>query len=102
MEILERRYPVLVHEFGIREGSGGRGRFNGGDGVIRDIEFLEEIRVSILSEVCVVLVTKLIVFTAFTFRDGYMHPMVLMEAGQENVVETCGLNSLVGMMVICH
>ena len=51
VEILERRYPVLVHEFSIREGSGGRGKFNGGNGVIRDIEFLEEIRVSILSEV---------------------------------------------------
>lgn len=51
VEILERRYPVLVHEFGIREGSGGKGKFNGGCGVIRDLEFLEEIRVSILSEV---------------------------------------------------
>ncbi|KAG8894865.1 hypothetical protein FRB99_000945, partial [Tulasnella sp. 403] len=50
VEILERRYPVLVHEFSIREGSGGKGRYNGGCGVIRDIEFLEPIRVSILSE----------------------------------------------------
>ena len=51
VEILERRYPVLVHEFGIRPGSGGIGKYNGGDGVIRDIEFLEDLRVSILSEV---------------------------------------------------
>ena len=52
VEILERRYPVLVHQFGIREGSGGKGKFNGGDGVVRDIEFTEPLQVSILSEVC--------------------------------------------------
>ncbi len=52
VEILERRYPVLLHEFSIRKGSGGVGKFNGGDGVVRDIEFLESIQVSILSEVC--------------------------------------------------
>lgn len=42
---------MLVHEFSIREGSGGKGKWNGGCGVVRDLEFLEEIRVSILSEV---------------------------------------------------
>lgn len=51
VEILERRYPVMVHTFGIREGSGGKGRFNGGDGAVRDIEFTEPLQVSILSEV---------------------------------------------------
>ncbi len=51
VEILERRYPVLIHRFGLREGSGGTGRFNGGDGVVRDIEFTEPLQVSILSEV---------------------------------------------------
>ncbi|KAH8823363.1 Hydantoinase B/oxoprolinase [Flagelloscypha sp. PMI_526] len=50
VEILERRYPVLLKQFGIREGSGGKGKWNGGDGVVRDIEFLEPIQVSILSE----------------------------------------------------
>ena len=50
VEILERRYPVIVHQFGIREGSGGTGRFRGGDGVVREIEFLEPLQVSILSE----------------------------------------------------
>lgn len=50
-EIFERRYPVFLRRFGIREGSGGYGLYRGGDGVIRDIEFLEpEIQVSILSE----------------------------------------------------
>ncbi len=43
-EILERRYPVLLRTFGIRRGSGGKGKYNGGEGVVREIEFL---RVSI-------------------------------------------------------
>lgn len=50
-EILERRYPVLLHRFEIRDGSGGNGEFRGGDGVIREFEFLEQIQVSMLSEV---------------------------------------------------
>ncbi|KAJ3327850.1 hypothetical protein HDU76_011010 [Blyttiomyces sp. JEL0837] len=49
-EIMERRYPVILRQFGLREGSGGAGLFNGGDGVIREIEFLETLNVSILSE----------------------------------------------------
>ncbi|KAI0156841.1 hydantoinase B/oxoprolinase [Xylariaceae sp. FL1272] len=49
-EVFERRYPVLLREFSIREGSGGRGQHNGGDGVVRDIEFRIPVQVSILSE----------------------------------------------------
>ncbi|OQD98738.1 hypothetical protein PENSOL_c008G09733 [Penicillium solitum] len=49
-EIFERRYPVILHEFSIREGSGGAGRHRGGDGCIRDIEFRLPMQVSILSE----------------------------------------------------
>ncbi|THG96640.1 hypothetical protein EW026_g5221 [Hermanssonia centrifuga] len=50
VELLERRYPVMIHKFGLRAGSGGKGEFNGGDGVVRDIEFTEPLQVSILSE----------------------------------------------------
>lgn len=49
-EIFERRYPVILREFSIRPGSGGRGQHRGGDGVIRDIEFRIPLQVSILSE----------------------------------------------------
>ncbi|KAI8808820.1 Hydantoinase B/oxoprolinase-domain-containing protein [Cladochytrium replicatum] len=49
-EILERRYPVILREFGLRKGSGGNGLHRGGDGVVREMEFLERIDVSILSE----------------------------------------------------
>jgi len=49
-EILEQRYPVLVREFSIRRGSGGAGQYHGGDGLIREIEFLEKMSAAILSE----------------------------------------------------
>ncbi|MCI5121686.1 MAG: 5-oxoprolinase, partial [Candidatus Electrothrix sp. AUS4] len=49
-EILERRYPVLVREFALRRGSGGTGKYQGGDGLVRELEFLEPLQVSILSE----------------------------------------------------
>lgn len=49
-EVFERRYPVLLREFGLREGSRGNGQHPGGDGVVRDIEFRIPVQVSILSE----------------------------------------------------
>ncbi len=49
-EILEKRYPVLLREFSIRQGSGGEGKNSGGCGVIREIEPLRELTMSILSE----------------------------------------------------
>jgi 5-oxoprolinase (ATP-hydrolysing) len=49
-EVLESRFPVRLVEFAVRRGSGGRGRFRGGDGVSREIEFLRPMQVSILSE----------------------------------------------------
>lgn len=49
-EILERRYPVLLREFSLRKGSGGAGKHRGGDGVIREIEPLRPLVMSILSE----------------------------------------------------
>jgi 5-oxoprolinase (ATP-hydrolysing) len=49
-EILERRYPILLREFSIRRGSGGKGRYCGGDGLVREVEFLEPLNMAILSE----------------------------------------------------
>ncbi len=49
-EILERRYPVLLREFSVRKNSGGKGLFHGGDGLVRHIEALSPLQVSILSE----------------------------------------------------
>ncbi|KAI9683685.1 MAG: hypothetical protein M1829_004990 [Trizodia sp. TS-e1964] len=50
VEVFERRYPVLLHEFSLRAFSGGIGLHSGGDGVVRDIEFRIPVQVSILSE----------------------------------------------------
>ncbi len=50
VEVIERRYPVRIQEFSVRRGSGGMGRYCGGDGVMRKLEFLEPLKVSILSE----------------------------------------------------
>lgn len=49
-EILEQRYPVVLRRFGLREGSGGGGRFRGGDGLVREMEFRRRVTVSMLSE----------------------------------------------------
>ena len=48
-EILEWRFPVLLESFSLRRGSGGDGKFRGGDGVIRRVKFLEKMTASILS-----------------------------------------------------
>ncbi len=48
-EVLEWRFPVLLEEFSIREGSGGKGRFTGGNGTTRRIRFLEDMTVAVLS-----------------------------------------------------
>ena len=48
-EVLELRYPVLLEQFKIREGSGGNGRYKGGDGTVRTVRFLEPMKASILS-----------------------------------------------------
>jgi len=49
-EILERRYPVMLREFSVRKNSGGSGKFIGGDGLVREVEFLEPLNAAILSE----------------------------------------------------
>ena len=48
-EVLEWRHPVRVERFFIRQGSGGRGRYRGGNGVVRELCFLEPMHVTILS-----------------------------------------------------
>jgi 5-oxoprolinase (ATP-hydrolysing) len=48
-EILELRYPVLLEDFHIRRGSGGKGRWSAGDGTYRRIRFLEEMDCAVLS-----------------------------------------------------
>ncbi len=49
-EILEYRYPVMLEHFSIRKGSGGKGKWKGGNGVVREISFKEKMDTSILSQ----------------------------------------------------
>jgi len=49
-EILELRYPVRLRQFSIRRGSGGGGRWRGGDGVVREFEFSASLTVSLLTQ----------------------------------------------------
>jgi 5-oxoprolinase (ATP-hydrolysing) len=49
-EVLEDRYPVRLMKFAIRDGSGGDGRHRGGEGIIRQVEFLEPLTVSLLTQ----------------------------------------------------
>jgi 5-oxoprolinase (ATP-hydrolysing) len=49
-EVLEHRFPVRLWKYEIRRGSGGEGEHHGGDGVIREVEFLKPLTVSFLTE----------------------------------------------------
>ncbi len=50
VEVLEHAYPFRVRRYGLRPGSGGAGRWRGGDGVIREVELLTDCQVSLLCE----------------------------------------------------
>lgn len=49
-EVMEHRYPVRVVRCAIRRGSGGPGRWRGGDGIVRELEFLAPVELSVLSQ----------------------------------------------------
>ncbi|HWQ14045.1 MAG TPA: hydantoinase B/oxoprolinase family protein, partial [Roseiflexaceae bacterium] len=50
VEALERQFPVRVRRYGLRRGSGGAGATRGGDGLVREVEFLAPVTVSLLTE----------------------------------------------------
>ncbi|XP_047204899.1 5-oxoprolinase isoform X1 [Girardinichthys multiradiatus] len=49
-EILEKRYPVILEHFSLRPGSGGAGKYRGGEGVIRKLLFRNKVVLSVLTE----------------------------------------------------
>jgi N-methylhydantoinase B len=49
-EALEYAYPLRVREYRLRNGSGGKGKYRGGDGVVREIETIVSARMSLLAE----------------------------------------------------
>src|SRR4029077_12670977 len=49
-EALEYSYPLRVREYGLRRGSGGKGKHDGGDGIVREIEVLTDAEVTLLAD----------------------------------------------------
>tara|TARA_Y100000780_G_scaffold229574_1_gene249649 strand:+ start:168390 stop:171833 length:3444 start_codon:yes stop_codon:yes gene_type:complete len=49
-EVMEKRFPILINQMGLRRNSGGKGKFKGGDGIEREITFLTDCQVSLLSQ----------------------------------------------------
>jgi 5-oxoprolinase (ATP-hydrolysing) len=49
-EVLERRLPVRLWEFSVRHGSGGAGRWRGGNGAVRRVEFLAPLELSLITQ----------------------------------------------------
>ena len=49
-EELERRYPVRLIRFGLRNGSGGLGKWHGGEGIVREVEFLDDLDITLLTQ----------------------------------------------------
>jgi N-methylhydantoinase B len=50
VEALEHAYPVRIVRYSLRRGSGGRGKWHGGDGIIREVRFLTKAQVTVLSD----------------------------------------------------
>ena len=50
VESLEMHYPLRVHRYAVRRGSGGKGKHHGGAGIVREYEFLDEAQLTLLSE----------------------------------------------------
>jgi N-methylhydantoinase B len=74
VEVLELNYPLRIRQYSIRQDSGGQGQFKGGDGVVRQYEFLAGAEVSLLTE-------------------RRIHPPWGLEGGQPG---QCGRNELDG------
>jgi len=49
-EILEKRFPVILNKFLVNRNTGGKGKFNGGDGLIRELLFRKKLVLSVLTE----------------------------------------------------
>ncbi len=101
-EIMELRYPVRLHRFEIRQNSGGAGRWRGGDGIVREIEFLAPVTLSLLSQHRIVAPYGLQGGEAgktgnqyIIRQNGEIQPLhgidgALLQAGDRLVVETPG------------
>lgn len=101
-EVLEWRFPVHLNEFSIRRGSGGAGKHRGGDGIRRQLTFLEPMSATLLTSHRVVPPHGLaggedgqIGINTLVRADGSQHPLqgndqVALQAGDSVILETPG------------
>lgn len=101
IEVLEMHYPLRILHYGVRYGSGGRGRHNGGDGIIREWEVLEDCSLSLLTErrqtgaYGIAGGENGAVGRNMLYRDGFWHPLkgkesLTLNAGDRLRIETPG------------
>ncbi|MCG3110055.1 hypothetical protein L3N51_02352 [Metallosphaera sp. J1] len=101
IEIAERQYPLLFTAYRVREGSGGRGRFKGGDGIIRAFKVLDRTRLSVMAERFLVPPWGLLgggngkpgrvtIISGKVKREMPSKFSTVLEAGDEVVIETPG------------
>lgn len=83
-EIIEQRYPVRLRQFAIRRGSGGAGKWRGGDGVVREFEFLQPLTVSLLTQH-----RKEVPFGENGGQPGLKGQQRLVRDGSETLLEGC-------------
>jgi len=50
VEALEMSYPIRINQYSLRESSAGKGQYNGGEGLIREYEFLSPTHITLLTE----------------------------------------------------
>ncbi len=81
VEVIEHEYPLRVREYSIRRGSGGRGMYKGGDGIVREIELLCDAEVSILSER-----RRIPPYGLFGGEPGMTGRNVLIREGKEEIL----------------
>ena len=80
VEAMEFVYPLRLRRYAIRRGSGGAGKYSGGDGLVRDVEFLSPSRVTVLSER-----RKFAPYGLHGGHPGEMGENVLLRGGYEEV-----------------
>ena len=80
IEAMEFAFPLRLKRYALRRGSGGKGKYNGGDGLVRDVEFLSPARVTILSER-----RKQAPLGSHGGHDGHSGENVLFKGGYEEV-----------------
>lgn len=83
-EIIEQRYPVRLRQFAIRRASGGQGQWHGGDGVIREFEFLTPLTVSLLTQHRVE-----VPFGLHGGEAGHPGRQTLLRDGQSTTLKSC-------------